>query len=313
MTPAVELLDVSARDGLQNESRLFSLEEKLHLIRSVLSSGIKRLEVASFVHPSRVPQMADAEAVIAALPEDDSVTFVGLVLNQRGLERAFDTRIDEVGCVALTSDTFAQKNQGQTYRESVQVAGSILRRARQNGFKANVTISAAFGCPFEGEIPLQRVVDMALELSQETPHEIAIADTIGVGDPWRVAKLLGALREVLPGMPLRAHFHNTRNTALANAYAAVQAGVATLDGSVGGIGGCPFAPAATGNVPTEDLLYMLQRHGSCTELSLPSLIATANWLTEILDRQIPGMLSRAGPFPKDENINKTMEYETEMT
>lgn len=311
MNTSIELLDVSARDGLQNEARLFSVEEKLRLIHSVLSAGIRRIEVASFVNPKRVPQMADAEALIARLPEDEAATFVGLVLNERGLDRALETRIDEIGCVVLTTDTFARRNQGQTCRESVDVARTILKRSRQEGRSANVTISAAFGCPFEGEVPIERVVDIAVELADETPREIAIADTIGVADPWHVDALFTALRDALPDMPLRAHFHNTRNTGLANAYAAVKAGVRTLDGSVGGIGGCPFAPAATGNVPTEDLLYMLQRNGACAGLSLGVLIETAKWLEGRFGRQLPGMVSRAGPFPGDNNTTKTTAYGAE--
>jgi hydroxymethylglutaryl-CoA lyase len=257
--------------------------------------------------------MADAEAVIAGLPERPDVTYVGLVLNERGLDRALETSISEVGCVALTSDTFAGKNQGQTYRESIQVAKKIVSRAIEAGCGANVTISAAFGCPFEGEVPIVRVVEMAEELAEAGPREIALADTIGVGDPWHVEALFEALSKAVPGMPLRAHFHNTRNTGLANAFAAVKSGVTTLDGSVAGIGGCPFAPAATGNVPTEDLLYMLQRNGLATEVSLPALIATAEWLTGAFDRHLPGMLSRAGIFPPAKTESEPLKYEAEMT
>ena len=274
---SVEILDVSARDGLQNESRLFSTEEKVSLINHIFAAGVRRLEVASFVHPKRVPQMADAEAVIAALPERSDATYIGLVLNERGVDRALETKIDEVGCVALTTDTFAQKNQGQTCLESVDVATKILDKAHAAGRRANVTISAAFGCPFEGEVEIGRVVDMAERLAQAGPHEIAIADTIGVGDPWHVGELISAIKAAIPEMPLRAHFHNTRNTGLANGFAAVQAGISTLDVSVAGIGGCPFAPAATGNVPAEDMIYMLQRHGLAKDVSLSDIIACADF------------------------------------
>ena len=310
---SVEILDVSARDGLQNESRLFSTNEKTHLINQIVAAGVRRLEVASFVHPKRVPQMADAEAVIKALPDRDDVTYIGLVLNERGLDRALDTKVDEVGCVALPSDTFAQKNQGQTYLESVEVASRILSRANSAGRRANVTISAAFGCPFEGEVEINRVVDMAKQLAEYGPHEIALADTIGVGDPWHVSELVTAIKEALPGMPLRAHFHNTRNTGLANGFAAVQAGISTLDVSVAGIGGCPFAPAATGNVPAEDMIYMLQRHGLAGEISLPGVIDCAAWLAEKFDRVLPGMLGRAGLFPPQNTQTNTRQLEKEAT
>lgn len=310
---SIEILDVSARDGLQNESRPFSTNEKVDLINQVIAAGVRRLEVASFVHPKRVPQMADAEAVIKALPDRNDVTYIGLVLNERGLDRALETKVDEVGCVALPSDTFAQKNQGQTYRQSVEVAANILTRANAANRRANVTISAAFGCPFEGEVEIDRVVDMAGHLAQYNPHEIALADTIGVGDPWHVAELVAAIREALPNMPLRAHFHNTRNTGLANGFAAVQGGISTLDVSIGGIGGCPFAPAATGNVPAEDMIYMLQRHGFASEISLPGIIACAEWLTEKFDRTLPGMLGRAGLFPPQNSQSNTRQLEAEAT
>lgn len=310
---SVEILDVSARDGLQNESRLFSTGEKVDLIKRIIAAGVRRLEVASFVHPKRVPQMADAEAVIEALPDRGDVTYIGLVLNERGLDRALETKVDEVGCVALPSDTFAQKNQGQTYRQSVEVAAKILTRANAANRRANVTISAAFGCPFEGEVEIDRVVDMAKLLAQYNPHEIALADTIGVGDPWHVTELVSAIRQALPSMPLRAHFHNTRNTGLANGFAAVQSGISTLDVSVAGIGGCPFAPAATGNVPAEDMIYMLQRHGLASEISLTDIIACAEWLTEKFDRVLPGMLGRAGLFPPQNSQSNTRQLEAEAT
>lgn len=308
---AIEILDVSARDGLQNEARLFSTEEKIELINRVVTAGVRRLEVASFVHPKRVPQMADAEAVIERLSERTDVTYIGLVLNERGLDRALNTKIDEVGCVALTTDTFAQKNQGQTSEESVEIASNILKRALSSGLRANVTISAAFGCPFEGEVDVSRVVSMAKQLSLAGPHEIALADTIGVADPWHVSKLISEIQAAVPDVPLRAHFHNTRNTGIANGFAAVQAGVSTLDVSVAGIGGCPFAPAATGNVPAEDLIYMLQRHGLANEVSLPQIIECADWLAEKFDRTLPGMLGRAGLFPAQESKINTKQLEAE--
>lgn len=310
---SVEILDVSARDGLQNESRLFSTGEKVDLIKRIIAAGVRRLEVASFVHPKRVPQMADAEAVIEALPDRGDVTYIGLVLNERGLDRALETKVDEVGCVALPSDTFAQKNQGQTYRQSIEVAAKILTRANAANRRANVTISAAFGCPFEGEVEIDRVVDMAKQLAQYNPHEIALADTIGVGDPWHVTELVSAIRQALPSMPLRAHFHNTRNTGLANGFAAVQSGISTLDVSVAGIGGCPFAPAATGNVPAEDMIYMLQRHGLASKISLTDIIACAEWLTEKFERVLPGMLGRAGLFPPQNSESNTRQLEAEAT
>ncbi len=287
---SVEIIEVSARDGLQNEKVIFSTDQKVQLINGAIDAGVRRLEVASFVHPTRVPQMADAEAVIAALPDRDDTTYIGLVLNKRGYMRGLATKedgrrgIDEVGCVAIASNTFAQKNQGQTREESVEIAKDIIKLANRDGLKAQVTLSAAFGCPFEGEIDSSVVIDMAKSVAESGPHEIAIADTIGVGTPAQVFDLFASLRDALPEMNFRGHFHNTRNTGIANAWAAYQAGVRIFDSSVGGLGGCPFAPNATGNIGTEDLLYML--------------IALSESLEPALGRLTPAMVSKAGGFPK---------------
>ncbi len=303
MTASVEILEVGPRDGLQNEKVVFSTEDKLKMINGAIAAGVRRLEVASFVHPKRVPQMADAEAVIAGLEDRSDVTYIGLVLNKRGLLRAFATRengnrgIDEAGCVALASDTFAEKNQGQTSDESVQVTKDMIKMAKAEGMSAQATISVSFGCPFEGRIDPAKVIAMVEDIAEAEPREIAIADTIGVGSPTRVTEIISAIRERIPGMPLRAHFHNTRNTGLANAWAAYEAGVQTLDASVGGLGGCPFAPRATGNIGTEDLLYLLSESGVATNVDLDQMISLANWVETVLGRTPPAMVSQAGGFP----------------
>jgi hydroxymethylglutaryl-CoA lyase len=293
----VEILEVGARDGLQNEPNILSTEAKVALITRAMDAGIKRLEVASFVNPKRVPQMADAEAVIAALPQRAGVTYIGLVLNERGADRALATGVHELGAVAIASDTFGIRNQGQTADESVAVACAIIAKAKAAGRTAQVTLSAAFGCPFEGEVDPARVADMARRVAAAGPREIAIADTIGVGVPAQVTDLIGRVKRAAPGIPIRVHFHNTRNTGLANAWAAVEAGAQTLDSSLGGIGGCPFAPKATGNIPTEDLVYMLSRSHVETGIDLEKLISSALWLTDIMGRSLPAMVSRAGSFP----------------
>ena len=294
--PRVSILEVSPRDGLQNEKTALSTADKVALIARARAAGLSRIEVASFVNPSRVPQMADAEAVIESLPEDGA-TYVGLVLNEKGAERALATRVHELGAVAVASDTFAQRNQGQTSAGTVQVAMAIVRRARKAGRRANVTVSAAFGCPFEGEVPAARVIDMVSQIAAAEPDDIALADTIGVADPWRVRAMVSKIRRALPHVRLRGHFHNTRNTGLANAFAAIESGVETIDSSIGGVGGCPFAPAATGNVPTEDIVYMLQRGGIDAGVDLGALISTNGWLAERIGRPLPAMVSRAGGFP----------------
>jgi hydroxymethylglutaryl-CoA lyase len=293
----VEIVEVGPRDGLQSEPGVLPTSAKIEFVERAIAAGIRRVEVTSFVNPKRVPQMADAEAVLEGLPRREGVHYVGLVLNRRGLERAIAAGCNEIGMAVVASNTFNQRNQGVTTDESIAAWLEIAAAARQAGIRAQVTVSAAFGCPFEGEVPPQRVVDIARRVAEAGPFEIALADTIGVGVPAQVHELVGRVREAVPGVALRCHFHNTRNTGLANAFAAVQSGVTTLDASLGGIGGCPFAPAATGNIPTEDLVYMLQRSGYETGISLAAAISTSRWLQEQLGRPVPGMLVKAGDFP----------------
>jgi hydroxymethylglutaryl-CoA lyase len=290
---------------LQNEPDIISTHVKLDLINRMIGYGARRLEVASFVHPARVPQMADAEAVIAGLPNRADCTFVGLVLNKRGVLRALATRengakdgkgrgIDQVGCVVVASDTFGQKNQGQTIAQGIAETREMLRFARAEGIRAQVTISAAFGCPFEGEVKHDTVLAIAEELAIETPEEIALADTIGVGTPFEAGELFGKLGELLEGkIPMRAHFHNTRGTGIANAWEAYKAGVRIFDASLGGLGGCPFAPRATGNIATEDLIYMMQRSGVGTDIDLDAAIAANKWFAGVLGRELPSAVARA--------------------
>jgi hydroxymethylglutaryl-CoA lyase len=293
----VEIVEVGARDGLQNEPDILPAETKITLIRRAMEAGITRLEVASFVNPKRVPQMADAEEVIAGLPDVEGVTYIGLVLNERGAERALATKVHELGAVAVATDSFAIRNQGQSSNESVAAAKAIVKMAKAAGRSGQVTISAAFGCPFEGAVDSDRIVAMAAAVAEAGPREIALADTIGVGTPSQVKALIAKVRPAIGDIPLRAHFHNTRNTGLANAWAAYEAGVRVLDSSLGGLGGCPFAPKATGNIPTEDLVYMLSRSGVETGVDLDALIDGGRWLTEIMNRTLPAMVTRAGNFP----------------
>jgi hydroxymethylglutaryl-CoA lyase len=297
MAKSVQIVEVGPRDGLQNEPTVLPTATKVEFIRRALSTGIRRIEVASFVNPKRVPQMADAEDILQALGLPDGRWYIGLVLNRRGFERAAAAGCNEIGMAVFASDTFNLRNQGATTAESLAAWSDIAAAAHAAGIRAQVTLSAAFGCPFEGEVPVARVVELAERVAEAEPFEIALADTIGVGVPSQVTELIGRVRDRLPGVPLRGHFHNTRNTGIANAYAAVEAGVAALDASIGGVGGCPFAPAATGNIPTEDLLYMLTRMGVATGVDLDALIATGRWLQEQLGHTVPGMLVKAGGFP----------------
>lgn len=297
MTRKVTLVEVGPRDGIQSEPKILTTEEKVEFITRSIDAGIKRIEVTSFVNPKRVPQMADAVEVVAALPKDTGCSFIGLILNMKGYERARDAGVDEVGYAVVATDTFATKNQGMTSDETVAAWNEVGKLAKSEGVKAGVTIGASFGCPFEGEVPQERVVDIAKRCAESEPVEIALADTIGCGDPARVGELISKVKKAVPGMPIRVHLHNTRNTGLANAYAAVEAGVDYMDASTGGIGGCPFAPRATGNIPLEDLVYMLNRMGVETGVDIEKIIANAAWVEERLGAPIPAMLGKAGVFP----------------
>ncbi len=299
MRATVTLMEVSPRDGLQNESTIVSTEDKLALIDRALAAGYRRIEVTSFVHPQKVPQMADAEAVCSQLPQRGDVTYTGLVLNERGFHRLLATeRLHETGLVVPASDTFGRRNQGMDVDAAVTMARAVMREARARRHRVQATIAVAFGCPFEGEVSPERVVEIAQRLAEEGPVEIGLADTIGVGVPTQVLDLFGRLRNALGvDMPLRAHFHDTRNTGVANAFAALQAGVETLDGCMGGIGGCPFAPNASGNVASEDLVYMLNRSGITHGVDLMACIDGARWLEGVLKKPVPSMLLKAGPFP----------------
>jgi hydroxymethylglutaryl-CoA lyase len=298
MNRRIEIVEVGPRDGLQNEPGVIPTAVKVEFINRLIANGTRRLEVTSFVNPKRVPQMADAEEVLAALQKRPDVFYVGLVLNRKGFDRAAAAGCNEIGMAVVASNTFNQRNQGVTTEESIAAWLDIAAAAHAAGIRPQVTISAAFGCPFEGEVAPERVVEIARRVAEARPSEIALADTIGVGVPSQVTDLVARVREAVPHIPLRGHFHNTRNTGLANAFAAVQAGMSTLDSSLGGIGGCPFAPAATGNIPTEDLVYMLHRSGYDTGIDLDASIETGKWLQEQLGRTVPGMLVKAGGFPR---------------
>lgn len=296
-TATIEIVEVSPRDGLQNEAATVSTADKLALIDCAIAAGARRIEVTSFVNPARVPQLADADAVVAGLPEREDVTFIALVLNRRGAERALATRIDELGAVCVASDTFAMRNQKQTSADSLLAARDTVALARAGGRSGQITIAAAFGCPFEGEVPLQRVIDMARRAADVSPREVALADTIGVAVPAQVAEAVARVAEAIAPLPVRVHLHDTRGTGIANVWAAIGAGARVIDASLGGTGGCPFAPGASGNVATEDVLYLLDRSGIATGYDRGAAIEGARWLGGVLGRDLPGKLGRAPQFP----------------
>jgi hydroxymethylglutaryl-CoA lyase len=293
---AVEIVEVSPRDGLQDENVSLSTGSKIELIEKAMAAGVRRIEAVSFVRPDRVPAMADAEEVLEGVARRADVRLAGLVLNQQGLERALAARVDEVNVVVLVTETFSRKNQGIGVDEAVAMWGRVAADASSAGVPASVTLSAAFGCPYEGEVDIRSVQDLALRVAEAGPFEIALADTIGCGVPPEVAGLVRSVGQDT-GLPVRVHLHNSRNTGFANAVAALSAGAAALDASIGGIGGCPFAPGATGNIATEDLVHLLDRMNIATGVQLDSLLDTSRWLAGALGHSLPGQVVRAGPFP----------------
>lgn len=299
----IRIVEVSPRDGLQNESVVVSTADKVALVRRAVAAGARRVEAVSFVNPARVPQMADAAEVMRALRDGlnlraQGVSLIGLVLNQRGFDRALAAGVDEVNLVVVASETFNQRNQGVAVAETMLQIAAMARVARAERLPFSVTVAAAFGCPFEGETSEALVARLAGEAAALGAAEIALADTIGAGDPATVTRRVALAGAAAPGVPLRCHFHDTRKTGLTNAYAAWTVGVRVFDASIGGVGGCPFAPAATGNIATEDAVYMFERMGVRTGLDLSALIAAAAWLGGVLGQAcLPAALGRVGAFP----------------
>jgi hydroxymethylglutaryl-CoA lyase/(R)-citramalyl-CoA lyase len=291
----VTVFDVGPRDGLQNEPEVIAPDLRAELVGRMVAAGVRAVEVASFVDPRRVPQMSGAEDVVAALERESGVVYAGLALNERGYDRLVACGLDEARFSFGATESFNRRNQNASVRESVDAALRIVERARADGIRSAVTISVAFGCPFEGPVDETHVIELAGEISAAQPDTILLADTIGVGVPGRVRRLVS--RAVELGVPIGGHFHNTRNTGYANALAALEAGATVLDASVGGLGGCPFAPRATGNIATEDLVYLLHGEGVDTGIDLDALTGVSEWLEGVLGRRLEGQLYRAGTYP----------------
>jgi hydroxymethylglutaryl-CoA lyase/(R)-citramalyl-CoA lyase len=294
MSAAITICDVGPRDGLQNDAKTLAPEVRAELVDRLAAAGLPRIEAVSFVNPARVPQMARAEEVVAAIDRVPGVVYAGLALNDRGYDRLRETGLDEVHVAFAASEEFNQRNAGSTVEDSVQSAERIVSRAHEDGIRATVTIGTAFGCPFEGAIDPERVLEIAARLVRGGADEIVLADTVGVGVPRQVRHLV--TEAVKLGPPVGVHLHNTRSTGFANAYEAIASGATVLDASVGGIGGCPFAPRATGNIATEDLVYLLHGEGIETGIDLDALIGVAEWLEGVLGRPLEGQVYRAGTF-----------------
>ena len=298
MSRHIQIVEVGPRDGLQNEKALLEVDQKLEFIHRLEAAGARRMETVSFVNPRRVPQMAGAEEISAALPHLAGRSRIGLVLNERGWDRCVEAKCDEANVVVCATDGFGIRNQGASAEEQTAAMVAIAARHKaEGGPPITVTVSVAFGCPFDGEVSEDQVMRIVRAAAGAGVAEIALADTIGVADPWLVRKRIAAAKTAAPGIPLRMHFHDTRNTGLANACASVEAGVDVLDASCGGLGGCPFAPDATGNIGTEDLVYILERAGFTTGYDLDGLITTAKWMSGLLGKPPAASVSRAGAFP----------------
>jgi hydroxymethylglutaryl-CoA lyase len=313
--PTVEIMEVAPRDGLQNEAEIVSTADKLALIERLAAIGANRIEVGSFVNPKRVPQMADTDAVIAGLPPRKTRGYraTGLCLNERGVRRAIAGRadgesgVDEAGCVLVATDTFGIRNQGQTISEGLNANAEMIRLAKADGMRAQVTIAASFGCPFEGAVDQRHVIDLAQRLIDAGAEEIGIADTIGVAVPGQVGDLFANLLARIGGhVPLRVHLHDTRGMGPANAWAAYQAGVRIFDASLGGLGGCPFAPKAAGNVATEDLAYLFNHSRVTSNIDLEAALTANLWFAGVMGRPLPSRVGRAGDF----NTQPTKELES---
>jgi isopropylmalate/homocitrate/citramalate synthase len=283
---SVTLCEVGPRDGLQNEHDVIAPQTRAELVNRLAATGLPRIEAVSFVRDDAVPQMAGAEEVVEGIERRDGVEYVGLVLNEKGFERFAASGLDRVNLTLGATETFNQRNANATLDEAMERVTSILAQATG---PSTMTISVAFGCPFEGRVDPDAVVALAERFS--AAGEIVLADTIGVATPRQVKGLIERTGAV------GFHGHNTRNTGFANAYAALEGGASLLDGSIGGLGGCPFAPRATGNIATEDLVYLLEGDGVDTGVDVDALIGISDWLEGVLGRQLEGQLYRAGSFP----------------
>ncbi len=290
----VEIVDVGARDGLQNEDKTLAPSARAELCEKLAAAGVPRVEAASFVNPKRVPQMAGAEEVLETIRRRAGTVYAGLVLNEKGYERAIAAGVDEVRYAFPVTETFARRNQNTTVAEAAGLAGRLVERARLDGVRVSITLSAAFGDPFEGRVEPGHVLSIAERVAQDQPDEIVLADTIGVGVPTQVRELVEGVSEF--GVTVGCHFHDTRNTGMANVVAAVERGATVLDASVGGTGGCPFAPQATGNIATEDLVYLLHGMGYETGIDLEAMIEVAAWMAGQLGKELPGQVYKAGSF-----------------
>jgi isopropylmalate/homocitrate/citramalate synthase len=287
------IVEVGPRDGLQNEAATIATADKVAFIDRLTAAGLPVIEVGAFVSPAWVPQMADTGEVFAHITRKPGTRYTALVPNQKGLERAIDARVNEVAIFAAASETFSRRNINQSIDESLATYGEVARSALAAGVKVRGYLSTAFGCPFEGDVPVARVVDLTQRLLDLGVFQVAISDTIGVAHPGQVRTVLGALPDWINLDRLALHFHDTRGTALANVMAALEFDISTFDASAGGLGGCPYAPGASGNLATEDLLYMLQGLGFETGVDLAAVTAASRAIEPLIGHALPSRYVQA--------------------
>ncbi len=297
MTRRMEIVEVGPRDGLQNDPADLTVSQKLEFISRLEACGIRRLEAGSFVSPRAVPKMADSTKVFHSLDRRGGARYIALALNEKGVRRAIDARADEINFVLVAGEGFGVRNQGMRPQESADALAMCAPLVHAAGIPLSATISVAFGDPYDGEVDVSVVAGLAAQAQRAGVTELALGDTIGAATPWDVKRRMEHVRLHAPDVRLRLHFHDTRGAGLANVFAAIEEGADVIDASCGGIGGCPFAPAATGNVATEDVVYMLERAGIDTGLDLGRLIETSKWLEGVLGHAVSSSLSRAGGFP----------------
>jgi len=294
----IHIVEVGPRDGLQNDPANLTVAQKLEFIARLEAAGVTRMESGSFVSPKAVPKMADSPAVFAGLVRNARTKHIALALNETGVRRAIEAKADEINFVLVAGETFGRKNQGMSPQESADMLAKCAPLVHEAGLPLSATISVAFGDPYDGDVDIGVVGNLAAQAQRAGIAELALGDTIGAATPWDVRQRIERVRMEAPDVPLRMHFHDTRGAGLANVFAAVQAGIDVIDSSCGGIGGCPFAPGATGNVATEDVVWMLHRAGFDTGIDLERMIETARWLERALDHRVSSALSRAGTFPR---------------
>lgn len=300
----VEVYEVGPRDGLQNELRTLATADKARLIEALVGSGLKRIEVSSFVSPRWIPQLADAEKLIGLVPRREGVVFTALVPNLKGLERARAAGLQEAAVFLSVTESHSQKNINKSVADAISTAREVANGARAAGMRVRCYLSTVWGCPYEGITPVARVVEVVKQLADIGFYQLSLGDTIGVGTPSQTAEIVGEVSQVVGLGQIALHLHDTRGTALANALVGLSMGVTTFDASIGGLGGCPYAPGAAGNLATEDLVFMLQGMGVETGIDLGKLVEAGELAQELIGRKLSGKYLQAALGEREKMANR---------